>query len=702
MPRAGQCLSTEAIEQMKLSKLKRMQKKYDWSLIEPFLDVEINKSSRNRQLKFITLREFKEMILDGLGMQEIKQKGISKHLLQFYSSFVQGKISISKEKFVEEYEKGLSLEEIALKYNISKDSITFLRQLYEISSKGATFINRKNTEIPLTLRQKEILYGSMMGDAKKVSSSAVGFGHGEKQKDYLLWKYKEFENIASKHSLQGISYIDKRSEYEGKTWRFYTYANTDVEKCIMEFYRSGTKQISRDMLNNLSPLSIAVWYQDDGKIDHGHGGISKNNYDITPQVTFCTESFSKESCEEIKKWFKEEYNINVRLKEKLMSNMVGYRVIVCNDSVKDFIDIIDPYILPMFKYKVHYDKYLEKREANETKVVMGDIVSCPLGVDFNNLSSFEQDRYIDNIVEYFQRKGIYSLIGSPSELQNHMSYVFSSNPENLLKNDHISFSNIGNRFLMSHFTNFWKGRAKGGKSPKEIFENKKYLSEIIRSIVARGVFPNDNEILKNLRRYRGNKILSGFMPCVAKSIYHKYCEPNSKVLDFCAGYGGRLFGAVACEKVSSYNGIEVNFETYMNLRELHKNLRIFADCKKEVNLLNGDGVSTMKMFADKAFDFCFTSPPYYDAEEYSDDDSQSSNKYDSYGKWFNNFLIKCIDEAVRVSKRVAINIANTGGYKIADDLEKHFKLLGIKYNVDYLKVPYYGKIKREPIFVIEE
>jgi hypothetical protein len=268
------------------------------------------------------LREFKKLLDEGNNLKSIKKMGVSKHLIGFYSNFCQGKINLSKNIFIEEYEKGLSLFDIADKYKISRGDITYLREIYELKKKGATFLHRKKTEIPLTKRQKEILYGSMMGDAKRGSFSSVSFNHGKDQKEYLLWKYKEFESVASPISLKGEKYIDKRSEYEGERWRFYTYANTDIEKCMLEFYKDGKKEINQEILNELTPLSIAVWYQDDGTVDF----YSRSQCKASPTFKFCTESFSKENCELIKEWFLNEYNINTELKECELSSGVGYRL----------------------------------------------------------------------------------------------------------------------------------------------------------------------------------------------------------------------------------------------------------------------------------------------------------------------------------------------------------------------------------------
>ena len=97
MPSKGQELSEEAIIKMKQSKVKQLKSKYKWDIIEPYLDVEINNSSRNRKVKFISLREFKRLILSGQSLLDIKKQGISKHLVGFFSNLCQGKIKLTKE-----------------------------------------------------------------------------------------------------------------------------------------------------------------------------------------------------------------------------------------------------------------------------------------------------------------------------------------------------------------------------------------------------------------------------------------------------------------------------------------------------------------------------------------------------------------------------------------------------------------------------
>lgn len=702
MPRKGQILSPAAIEQMKKSKIQKMLSKYHWEVAEEFKDVVIDNGSRNRSKKFITISEFKDFLENGETLKSIKKQGISKHLIQFFSNLLQGKIQISKKKFIEEYNSGLSLDEIGERHNITRDDMMFLRQLYGQKPKGAKFIHRKNTEVPLTQRQIEILYGSMMGDAAKTSPSSAKFKQGIEQKDYLLWKYKEFESVASKNSLQQISGYDKRYDKYHMSWRFYTHANTDVERILEEFYKTGTKQITKELLENLTPLSIAVWYMDDGETDFHFKKIKDTEHKVSSTFMFCTDSFSRESCEDIQIWFGQNYGINTRLVQRELSDGMGYRVAIENESREEFLNIITPYILPMFSYKIDYKIYLDKVNADDHFKVLDDAKDCPLGDQFSNLSLKEQDVYVNKFVSYYHSKSFYRILPVAKNFKKDIFRVFGYDTSKLMHDDGIGFSPVGNKYILSHFPRFWSAKLKARLSPKDIFDNDKYLAEIVREVILDGKFPTSSKILSKLKKYRGNKTISNFSPVVAKSVYDKYCDENSKVLDFCGGYGGRLFGAAASDKVVSYSCIEIDFDSFSGLQDLYRSLRINGELKKEINIFNQDSVLGMKMFSDKAFDFCFTSPPYYDAEEYADDKNQSIQKYENYADWFDKFLVRSIREAMRVSKVVAINIANTGSYKIADDFEEWLKKEEIPYQKDYLRYPKYGgKYKLDPLFVIK-
>lgn len=362
MARKNEVLTEEIKRKINLSKQIKLASKYDWNIVKSYLDVIIIKESVK---KYLTLREFKTKIENKLSIADIIKEGFSKHLLQFFSNFCQGKIKLTKEKFEERYFQGISLEGIAKEFSIKGGDITYLRRIYNIKIKGSKYIRRKRTEIPLTLRQKEILYGAMMGDAKRQYSrrnSSAGFGQSEKQYDYLMWKHNEFKNIISEKVLKRYVFLDKRSGNTNTSWRFHTKANSDVEECINNFYGKNGKQINRNILDNLSELSLAVWYMDDGFTDwryktREYGG------NPTPEVKICTDSYSKESCDNIVEWFKERWNIDSHLRERGIRSDGGmsYRVVLKYTSAYFFLDLIRPHIIPSMLYKVDYEEYKKKK-----------------------------------------------------------------------------------------------------------------------------------------------------------------------------------------------------------------------------------------------------------------------------------------------------------------------------------------------------
>jgi hypothetical protein len=95
---------------------------------------------------------------------------------------------------------------------------------------------------------------------------------------------------------------------------------------------------------------------DDGNLGNNHQ--LKKNHNVTPSYQFCTDSFDYESVHNICRWFDETYNIKSRIKEHGLTKdglQMKYRVIIENESAQDFANLIEPYILPMFEYKINKD-----------------------------------------------------------------------------------------------------------------------------------------------------------------------------------------------------------------------------------------------------------------------------------------------------------------------------------------------------------
>jgi len=62
-------------------------------------------------------------------------------------------------------------------------------------------------------------------------------------------------------------------------------------------------------------------------------------------------------------WFLEKWNIKTRiyLRQRSKSGDPQYRIIVEHESNDDFLKLIRPHMLSMFKYKIDYDAILKNR-----------------------------------------------------------------------------------------------------------------------------------------------------------------------------------------------------------------------------------------------------------------------------------------------------------------------------------------------------
>jgi 16S rRNA G966 N2-methylase RsmD len=130
-----------------------------------------------------------------------------------------------------------------------------------------------------------------------------------------------------------------------------------------------------------------------------------------------------------------------------------------------------------------------------------------------------------------------------------------------------------------------------------------------------------------------------FRPAAAKALYEVWGKrENCRVLDSSAGYGARMLGAHLAGNVSFYLGIDPN--TAPSCERLAKVLDERYDTgTKKVLLKMGSEDFTKENFPEYVgtFDLYFTSPPYFDTERYSTDESQSYLKFPSYAGWMTGF-----------------------------------------------------------------
>ena len=270
-----------------------------------------------------------------------------------------------------------------------------------------------------------------------------------------------------------------------------------------------------------------------------------------------------------------------------------------------------------------------------------------------------------------------------------------------------------------------------------------------------GIFP---KILQVFRLSCGQPAVN-FPALTAKWIYENYTkhidtkEPLH-IYDSSSGWGGRILGAMSSRKKIHYVGTDPNPDNFLDKEGISRyeyvakfyndncvddysdKLISFFDVTPQGNTyeLFQDGselISNNPKFQKYKgkLDISFTSPPYFNREQYSQDENQSFKAYGEYEDWRNNFLrptLTTIYEYLKNDRYILWNIADikigtSTYYPLEQDSIDILKELGCEYKgklkmlmtrmvgLDPSKsgiknaVEYEGKVyKFEPIFVFHK
>mgnify|MGYP001609611628 CR=1 FL=1 len=211
---------------------------------------------------------------------------------------------------------------------------------------------------PVKLARK-ILLGTMLGDACIVRNSpekaSLRLTHSDAQLEYLLWKAKKL------YPLKGIGSFSVRrvpSRFNNKVipGKFKTILSSLSSKYLKhiydDFYRETMGQrkkvVRLNVLNRLTPASIAIWYADDGCLVK-HKGV--NGYRTT-SFRISTHCFSYEEVVLICQWFLARFNIKFHPLE--YKRLGTYIIATSAESNGRFLDLVTPYLIEVecLRYKI--------------------------------------------------------------------------------------------------------------------------------------------------------------------------------------------------------------------------------------------------------------------------------------------------------------------------------------------------------------
>ncbi len=195
----------------------------------------------------------------------------------------------------------------------------------------------------LSTKEKEIIIGTILGDghfAMLKTDARLEIGHSEKQKDYVFWKYTELPSIVGAKPYQAFI-DDERYHKTWERWSFSTKTHSEITELRDMFYKGKKKIIPKNIgLLLTSPLSLAVWFMDDGGRRNDSYGLFLN-----------TLSFTKKEHELLMKVLKD----NFSLESRIHWIQDGYRIYIPSKEAQKFCTIVYPYMLPSMYYKLSFN-----------------------------------------------------------------------------------------------------------------------------------------------------------------------------------------------------------------------------------------------------------------------------------------------------------------------------------------------------------
>ncbi len=296
----------------------------------------------------------------------------------------------------------------------------------------------------------------------------------------------------------------------------------------------------------------------------------------------------------------------------------------------------------------------------------------------NSIDVVDREYGVDIIFDYYRRHGFPHYKIREDEKHEHMRKLKKFDIDTIFINNQIVQTMHCLRLAWTYFPHFWSVKCGQSRtSPMEAFNDDKMFKSVIKKCWNweqkhyKGEDPNgernkfhENRLRQSLKLYSGIQAVSNFRPTAAKLIYEKFAG-DGVVWDMSCGWGGRLLGFLSAKNTKHYIGTEPSTMTFEGLQKMSKD---FGYINKKVDIYKQGSENYIPQ--KESLDLCFTSPPYFDTEKYSDEKTQSYKKFPTTDKWVNGFLRKTIENChhgLKSGGYMLYNIANTPKYKFIEE-----------------------------------
>lgn len=180
----------------------------------------------------------------------------------------------------------------------------------------------------LTEAQRSLIVGTLLGDgAMRCKRNALlEINHCAAQREYVDWKYENLRDLVSTAPKARLGNGGRVA------YRFTTRSLPELTPFYQAFYSAGRKRIP-DLV--LTPLALAVWFMDDGSKSRRSLYLNTQQFDAASQARLMA-------------MLDEQWGIGCSLNR----DKQYYRIRIAVGGVPRFVDLVAPYLLPQFQYKL--------------------------------------------------------------------------------------------------------------------------------------------------------------------------------------------------------------------------------------------------------------------------------------------------------------------------------------------------------------
>jgi len=335
-----------------------------------------------------------------------------------------------------------------------------------------------------------------------------------------------------------------------------------------------------------------------------------------------------------------------------------------------------------FKNLIRFYKSPDKIPSEDLIFVQDKVWMCDL---------FDEERWamVPSAEKYWRKEGFPYPIRNVKEITEEYDKLLDFDIDSMWvpETREMMQNNIGLNTVNCFHPHKYSVKCKQYRSPMVTFENNEFFRKVLFKTMKFSGNPLRRTGLRNMIGISsGTHAVSNFRPTVARYIYTKYCPVDGKVLDPSMGYSGRLFGALASH-ISHYEGCDPCVETFKGNQALVDTIEEIDSKRNRLSCFMDDGERKSRVpktilhnipFEEykgqsNFFDLVFTSPPYFDTERYSNEDTQSWKRYPKPEQWTDGFLRPLITTSYRVLKKGGKLILNVYGNDTCIFLEKDTK-----------------------------